>query len=167
MGTCSCYQLSIRAWLGAWVKTNRSVKNDLPKSLPSLPFDLFFNLSPRDSFRAYVHTFAHAFVKRGKRCNFTCLFQWTGILVVVVWWKYLWSYVFMLEFLLPQVYYDAYYSSMLCNLFLYGDTLRIVLYLVPVSLRSINFRRRIMGKCPCIVWSDKALFCFTKHMLGC
>jgi hypothetical protein len=43
---------------------------------------------------------------------------------------------------------------MLCNLFIYVETIRIILYLVPVSLGLINFRRRIMdlrGKCPCIV----------------
>jgi len=113
--------------------------------LPCL-LTFFLIFPPRDSIRAYVHTFAHAFVRRGKRCNFTCLFQWTGIWEVVIWWKYLRSCVFMLEFLLPQVCSDAYYSSMLCNLFLYVETIRIVLYLVPVSLRSINFRRRVMGE---------------------
>lgn len=35
------------------VKTNRSIKNDLLKSLPSLPFDLFFFIfPPRDLIRA-------------------------------------------------------------------------------------------------------------------
>lgn len=46
MGTCSCYQLSIRAWLG---KTNRSTKKYFfSKSFPYLPFDLFLIFPPCD-----------------------------------------------------------------------------------------------------------------------
>jgi hypothetical protein len=51
----------------------------------------------------------------------------------------------MLEFLRPQVCYDTYFSSMLCNLFLYVETIRIVLYLVPVSLKKYQFQKKDYG----------------------
>jgi len=60
------------------------------------------------------------------------------------------------------------FSFMLCNLLIYVETIGIILYLVPVSLGRINFRTRIVGEVSMYCFDQiKALFCFTKHMLGC
>jgi hypothetical protein len=74
----------------------------------------------------------------------------------------LWAYAFVLEFFACNFFF------MLCNLFIYVETIRIILSIVPVSLSWIDFRRRITGEVSmCCFDQIKALLCFAKHMLGC
>jgi hypothetical protein len=141
-------------YLLSWVKINGFINKwfyfilFFLKSFPAPAFWSFL-FPPCDSIRAFLHTFQHALWWKGKKTeNFTCFFLWTAIWEVAILLTYL-GICFH-----PWIIWLCCFFFMLCNLFIYVETIRIILYLVPVSLGLINFRRRIMdlrGKCPCIV----------------
>lgn len=141
MGTCSCYQLSIRAWLG---KTNRSTKKIfLFEKLPLPAFWSFFNLSSLWSIRAYVHTFAHAFVKKGQNMQLYMLVPMNRHMRSIC--SYLVE-LFMCICFHAWIPCSTISLSMLCKMFLYAETIRTMLYLFPLNCKSINLRRRIVGE---------------------
>lgn len=153
-------------YLLGWVKTNGSLNKYFvffKAFLPSfLILPLSFLLVNCDSISVYVHTFQHALVKREKDANFTCLFLWTAMWEVrkLFGW-HIYARMFSCSNSLPKFFHNllmmhtSLFSSLPFNLFIYVETIRIILCLVPVSLRRIDIRRRIMGECPCIVWSDQ------------
>lgn len=144
MGTCSCNLVTNCPFVLGWVKQiDPHKKIFLFEKLPLPAFWSFFNLSSLWSIRAYVHTFAHAFVKKGQNMQLYMLVPMNRHMRSIC--SYLVE-LFMCICFHAWIPCSTISLSMLCKMFLYAETIRTMLYLFPLNCKSINLRRRIVGE---------------------